>query len=74
VISLEGELREHKQQASNAKNKYADWNTELQKKLKELREEKKSWVSEAALLRTAQKETQVSTLQMIRKLSLWGTD
>jgi len=30
VISLEGELREHQQQASTAKNKYADWNTELQ--------------------------------------------
>ncbi|KAF8162891.1 hypothetical protein B0H34DRAFT_693349 [Crassisporium funariophilum] len=58
VISLEAELREHKQQASNAKNKYADWNTELQKKLKELRDEKKSWITEAATLRGAQKETQ----------------
>ncbi|CAA7265382.1 unnamed protein product [Cyclocybe aegerita] len=57
VIRLESELREHKQQASSAKNKYADWNTELQKKLKELREEKKSWVSETAALRTAEKET-----------------
>ena len=62
VISLEGELLEHKQQASSAKNKYADWNTELQKKLKELREEKKNWFLEAAALRTAQKETQVSDL------------
>lgn len=59
VISLENELREHKQQASSAKNKYADWNTELQKKLKELREEKKNWISEAATLRSAEKEAKV---------------
>lgn len=59
VKALEDELREHKQQASSAKNKYADWNTELQKKLKELREEKKSWISEAATLRGAEKEAKV---------------
>ena len=59
VFSLEGELREHKQQASTAKNKYADWNTELQQKMKELREEKKQWLLEAGTLRTSQKETQV---------------
>ncbi|KIJ16895.1 hypothetical protein PAXINDRAFT_168330 [Paxillus involutus ATCC 200175] len=56
VQSLERELREHKEQSSSAKNKYADWNTELQKKLREFREEKKAWVSEAAALRTAEKE------------------
>ncbi|TFK43005.1 hypothetical protein BDQ12DRAFT_645012 [Crucibulum laeve] len=58
VINLEKELLEHKEQASSAKNKYADWNIELQKKLKELREEKKSWISEAAALRNAEKEAQ----------------
>ncbi|KAJ3568873.1 hypothetical protein NP233_g5417 [Leucocoprinus birnbaumii] len=56
VIALETELRESKQQATSAKNKYADWNTELQQKLRELREEKKTWVSEAATLRSAEKE------------------
>ncbi|GLB35411.1 putative tuberous sclerosis 1 [Lyophyllum shimeji] len=56
VIALEAELREHKQQASSAKNKYADWNNELQKKLKEFRDEKKAWVAEAASLRAAEKE------------------
>ncbi|KAH9484023.1 Tuberous sclerosis 1 protein-like protein [Psilocybe cubensis] len=56
VTRLEKELRDHKMQASNAKNKYADWNAELQKKLKELRDEKKSWFLEAATLRTAEKE------------------
>ncbi|KIJ69236.1 hypothetical protein HYDPIDRAFT_24089 [Hydnomerulius pinastri MD-312] len=58
VQSLERELREHKEQSSSAKNKYADWNTELQKKLREFREEKKAWVTEAAALRTAEKEAQ----------------
>ncbi|KAH7924575.1 hypothetical protein BV22DRAFT_1090648 [Leucogyrophana mollusca] len=57
VQSLDRELREHKEQSSSAKNKYADWNTELQKKLREFREEKKSWISEAAALRTAEKES-----------------
>ncbi|KAF8894671.1 hypothetical protein BD779DRAFT_1434819 [Infundibulicybe gibba] len=56
VIALEGELREHKQQASSAKNKYADWNIELQKKLSQFREEKKSLIKEAAALRSAEGE------------------
>ena len=59
VIGLEAELREHKLQASTAKNKYADWNTELQQKMKELREEKKQWLLDTATLRTSQKETLV---------------
>lgn len=56
VQSLEREIREHKEQSSSAKHKYADWNNELQKKLRELREEKKRWVSEEAVLRTTNKE------------------
>ena len=69
VQSLEQELREHREQSSSAKNKYADWNTELQKKLKEFREEKKAWVSEAATLRTAEKEARVrKSLQLGDKL------
>lgn len=52
-------MKEHKQQASSAKNKYADWNTELQSKLREFREEKRSWVTEATTLRNAEKEAQV---------------
>jgi len=50
------------QKASNAKNQYADWNIELQQKLKELREEKKSWTLEAAALRSHEKEMQVRFL------------
>ncbi|KAG6333959.1 hypothetical protein ID866_5127 [Astraeus odoratus] len=56
VQSLEREIHEHKEQSSSAKNKYADWNNELQKKLREFREEKKRWVSETAALRTGEKE------------------
>jgi uncharacterized coiled-coil DUF342 family protein len=56
VQRLDRQLRDHREQSSSAKNKYADWNTELQNKLKEFREEKKAWVSEAASLRTAEKE------------------
>ncbi|KII88629.1 hypothetical protein PLICRDRAFT_111127 [Plicaturopsis crispa FD-325 SS-3] len=58
VQALERELRDHKQQSLSQKNKYADWNTELQKKLHNFREEKKSWISEAAALRSAEKEAQ----------------
>ncbi|KAJ7905364.1 hypothetical protein B0H14DRAFT_2659988 [Mycena olivaceomarginata] len=56
VAQLEDELRTHKASASSTKERYADWNTELQKKLQEFREQKKSWINEAAALRTADKE------------------
>ena len=59
VMGLEAELREHKLQASAAKNKYADWNAELQQKMKELREEKRQWLLQTGSLRTSQKETKV---------------
>ncbi|KAJ3935249.1 MAG: hypothetical protein NXY57DRAFT_1046822 [Lentinula lateritia] len=56
VVRLEKELREHKQLASSARQKHTDWSSELQTKLREFREEKKSWVTEAATLRTTRKE------------------
>jgi hypothetical protein len=59
VNRLENDLQEQMRKASSAKNQYADWNSELQQKLKELREEKKSWLSEAAALRSMEKELQV---------------
>ncbi|KAF5365769.1 hypothetical protein D9758_003257 [Tetrapyrgos nigripes] len=58
VVRLESELKEHKELASSAKHKYADWNTELQKKLREFREEKKTWQEEAAKLRMVAKEAE----------------
>ncbi|KAJ7685064.1 hypothetical protein DFH06DRAFT_1157285 [Mycena polygramma] len=56
VATLEAELRTHKASASSTKERYADWNTELQKKLQDFRDQKKSWITEAAALRTADKE------------------
>ncbi|KAJ6496556.1 hypothetical protein C8R47DRAFT_1114575 [Mycena vitilis] len=56
VAALEAELRTHKASASSTKERYADWNTELQKKLQDFRDQKKSWITEAAALRTADKE------------------
>ncbi|KAJ3738850.1 hypothetical protein DFH05DRAFT_1408227 [Lentinula detonsa] len=55
VVRLEKELREHKELASSARQKHADWSSELQSKLREFREEKKSWITEAAALRTTRK-------------------
>ncbi|KAJ7632495.1 hypothetical protein FB45DRAFT_912598 [Roridomyces roridus] len=56
VANLETELRTQKASASSSKERYADWNAELQKKLQDFREQKKSWVNELAALRTADKE------------------
>ncbi|KAJ6455704.1 hypothetical protein C8R45DRAFT_881137 [Mycena sanguinolenta] len=56
VTRLETELRTHKESASATKERYADWNTELQTKLQDFRDQKKSWINEATTLRTADKE------------------
>lgn len=50
------------QKASNAKSQYADWNSELQQKLRELREEKKGWILEAATLRSKEQEILVGLI------------
>lgn len=62
VLALEAELSEHRLRASKDKGKYADWNTELQQKLKELRDEKRKWALEAATLRSAEKEARVCSI------------
>ncbi|THU92182.1 hypothetical protein K435DRAFT_758374 [Dendrothele bispora CBS 962.96] len=69
VVRLESELREHKEQASSAKHKYADWNTELQKKLGDLRKEKKDWQSETAKLRATAKEAEAKFLAQEKLLA-----
>jgi predicted nucleic acid-binding Zn-ribbon protein len=53
VARLQKELKNHKEQASSVKNKYADWNAELQQKLREFREQKRGWTVEIAELRNA---------------------
>jgi arginine deiminase len=64
VNRLENDLQEQMRNASSAKNQYMDWNSELQQKMKELREEKKSWISEAAALRGREKELQVRFIEL----------
>lgn len=59
VAALEAELRSHKASATSTKERYADWNTELQKKLQDFRDQKKAWINEEAALRTADKEAKV---------------
>ena len=44
------------------KNQYADWNKKLQDKIKEFRNEKSSWQTEAAAMQATHKETQVGIL------------
>ncbi|KAF9566237.1 hypothetical protein CPC08DRAFT_703975 [Agrocybe pediades] len=56
VTNLTNELHEQKQQTLNARSKYTEWTGELQNKLKELREEKRNWINEAAHLRQAEKD------------------
>ncbi|KAH9048166.1 hypothetical protein EDB84DRAFT_1458760 [Lactarius hengduanensis] len=56
IGSLQRKLREHSEQTEMTKKKYADWNAELSRKLQDLREQKRNWVSETAALRLAEKE------------------
>lgn len=59
VFRLQKEVKEQKEQALKVKNQYADWNRKLQDKIKEFRNDKVSWQTEAAAMRAAHKETQV---------------
>jgi hypothetical protein len=58
VVELENELREHKEQTSSAKSKFAEYSNELHKKIQSLREQKANWNTEAADLRRKEKEAQ----------------
>lgn len=58
-MELESELREQRNSSTAFKEQYTDWNAELQKKLRDFREEKKSWILESAALRTAEKGAKV---------------
>lgn len=59
---MQRELKEHKEQASKIKNEYVDYNRKLQDKLAELRNEKKTWMVEAAAMRAADKEAKVRNI------------
>ncbi|KAI8998572.1 hypothetical protein BD414DRAFT_533409 [Trametes punicea] len=56
VIRLRQELKEAKEQAIAARTRYTDWNRELQERIAGLRTEKKTWTTEAAAMRAAEKE------------------
>ena len=62
VYRLQKSLKDHKEQASNMKNQYADWNQKLQDKLRDLKTEKTSWSAEAAAMRAADQEAKVPHL------------
>ena len=53
---LRQELKEEKDQAAVQRIRYTDWNKELQDRITALRAEKKTWTSEAAVMRAAEKE------------------
>jgi hypothetical protein len=61
IGSLQRKLKEHTENSEMTKKKYADWNAELSRKLQDLREQKRNWVSETAALRLAEKELRVCT-------------
>ncbi|KAH9946055.1 uncharacterized protein BXZ73DRAFT_86256 [Epithele typhae] len=73
-----------KGQAAAQRARYTDWNKELQDRLTTLRNEKKTWTSEAAAMRAAEKEakpkvdrlhdyeTQID--QLMRLQRLWESD
>ncbi|EKM55596.1 uncharacterized protein PHACADRAFT_121237 [Phanerochaete carnosa HHB-10118-sp] len=69
VYRLQKEVKEQKEQALKVKNQYADWNRKLQDRIKEFRNEKSSWQTEASAMRAAHKETQDSFAAQSKLLS-----
>jgi hypothetical protein len=59
IYRLQKGLKEHKEQALAVRNEYANWNKKLQDKIKDFRQEKSSWQTEATEMRAAHKELQV---------------
>ena len=56
---MQYQLKDQKEQSDMAKKKYGDWDAELQQKIRDLRDQKRSWVTETASLRQAEKELRV---------------
>ena len=63
VFRLKRDLREQKEQALTMKNQFSDWNKKLQDRVREYRNEKTAWLSEAAALRAADKEAKVGSVR-----------
>jgi hypothetical protein len=73
ISSQQRKLKEHTEHSEMTKKKYADWNAELSRKLQDLREQKRNWVSETAALRLTEKELRVRLLlsMSLRDDSRW---
>lgn len=52
-------MKQHQGQAVGIKQKYAEWNAQLQNRLNDLREQRKAWLAEAAVLKDANIELKV---------------
>jgi len=59
VARLQKELKDHKEQAFSMKNKYAQWNAELQAKLRDFREQKRNWTIDIAALQASDTQHKV---------------
>jgi hypothetical protein len=59
VARLQKELKDHKEQAFSMKNKYAQWNAELQAKLRDFREQKRNWTIDTAALQASDAQYKV---------------
>lgn len=69
VARLQKELKDHKEQAFSMKNKYAQWNAELQGKLRDFREQKRSWTLEVAALQASDAQHKVYQKLCVRRNS-----
>jgi hypothetical protein len=65
ISDLQRKLKEHTEQTEMTKKKYADWNAELSRKLQDLRDQKRNWMSETAALRLAEKELRVRPFLLV---------
>lgn len=59
VARLQKELKDHKEQAFSMKNKYAQWNAELQAKVRDFREQKRNWTIDVAALQASDAQHKV---------------
>ena len=66
---MQHQLKDQKEQSDMAKKKYGDWNDELQQKIRDLRDQKRSWVTETASLRQAEKELRVRRSISMKSIS-----
>jgi predicted AAA+ superfamily ATPase len=72
ISDLQRKLKEHTEQTEMTKKKYADWNAELSRKLQDLRDQKRNWMSETAALRLAEKELRVRTFLLVVSKITYG--